>query len=129
MALSSAIVMPLKRQYLLRNDRERLPGSVRSLIVDPIGRLGISPEEIVLGQNLHHSVATEEQRQRLNDRCLVTVVGANKHGMPAEPDVTGPDAAKVLDAQIGNLHGVHLPPPYGTAYSFVSHSTRTGRRR
>lgn len=33
-----------------------------------------------------------------------------EHCMRAETDMIGADAAKVFDSQIGNLHGVHLPP-------------------
>jgi hypothetical protein len=78
---------------------------------DPVGGLGIAPEEIVLGQGADHSVAAEQQRQCLDDRCLAAVVGADEHGVWAEPDMTRPDSAEVLDAQIGDLHGVQLPSP------------------
>lgn len=79
----------------------------------------------------NHSVATEQQRQRFNDRCLVTVVGANKHCMRAEPDMTGSDAAKVFNSQIGNLHGVHLPrmPPYEIGGVFIRLSFRVHRSK
>jgi hypothetical protein len=33
------------------------------------------------------------------------LVRTDQHAVPAEPDVPGPDPAKVLYAQIGDLHG------------------------
>jgi len=77
----------------------------------PVGGLRITLEEIVLGQTTDHSIAAKQQGQRLDDRGLATVVRADEHGVCAEPDVTGSDATKVLDAQIGYRHGIHLPWP------------------
>jgi hypothetical protein len=86
---------------------------------DSVGGLGIAPEEIVLGQRPHHAVATKKQRQRLNDCGLAAVVGADEHGMRPEPNVTGSDAAKVLNMQVCNLHGVRFPHRPVAACSFV----------
>ena len=60
----------------------------------------------MLGQITDHSVGAGQHRQRLDDRSLATVVLSDGHSVRAEQDVTGSDATKVLDAQVGNLHGV-----------------------
>src|SRR4029077_20882496 len=75
-----------------------------------VGRLGVPAEEVVLGECAHHAVAPEEQGERFDDGGLPAVVRTDQHAVLAEPDVPGPDPAKVLYAQIGDLHG---PRPAG----------------
>src|SRR5262249_52854310 len=78
---------------------------------NPIGRLRIAPEEVVLGEGSHHAIAAEQQRECLNDGGLAAVVGANKHRVLPEPDITCLDSAEILYAEIGNLHEDVSPRP------------------
>jgi hypothetical protein len=41
--------------------------------------------------------------------ACATEADGNEYVMRPEPDMTGSDATKVLNAQIGNLHGVRSP--------------------
>ncbi len=59
--------------------------------------LRIAPIEIMLGELADHPVSTEQQSQRLNDRSLTAVVGANEYGVRRETDCTFTDSAKILD--------------------------------
>jgi hypothetical protein len=71
---------------------------------DAIGRLRITAKEVVLRQRSDHAVATEEERQRLNDRGLAAVVWAHEHGVWLEMNTASLNAAEVFDAQIGYPH-------------------------
>ena len=72
--------------------------------LDSVGGLGVRTEEIVLGEVAHEPVASEDKRQRLDDRCLAAVVRSDQNRTVAKLHLPGPDAPKVLDLKKCNLH-------------------------
>lgn len=95
---------------------------------DTVGGQGIAAVEIVFGQGANHSVATEQERQRLDDCRLSAVVGPDKDGVRPEFDARLADAAKVLDPQLDNLHRFPSDAPQSLAGYMMGSIRRVSRR-
>jgi hypothetical protein len=72
--------------------------------VDPIGHTRIRAEEIVLRETSHKSIATQQQRNRLDDCGLSGIIRADQHGKLPHRDLTGPDTTEAFYGEIGDAH-------------------------